>query len=170
MENLITTERLLIREFKLDDAPFVFDLLNSPTWIQYIGDRQIHDLEAAKNYLRNGPIASYQKHGFGLFMVLLEKERAPIGTCGLLQRTCLDFPDIGFALMPKYEGQGLAYEAASAIVEYAEKKLQLPELYGVTSKDNVRSQKLLIKIGLTFSHNIDWQGEQAMLFLKRNSL
>ncbi len=102
-----------------DDSQFIFELLNSPTWLKYIGDRDIKNLDDAQNYIINGPIKSYEIHGFGLYKVALKNNDTPIGICGLLKREGLEDNDIGFAFLPEYEEKGYAYESAKAILDDA---------------------------------------------------
>ena len=113
MKYILETERLRLKEFTLEDAAFILQLLNSPGWLKYIGDKQVRTEEQARNYLQQGPIKSYSENGFGLAMVETKTDQNPIGICGLLKRTSLPNPDIGFAFLPLYWGQGLALESTS---------------------------------------------------------
>ena len=67
----------------MDDAPFIYELVNDPDWLRYIGDKNVHSMDDAKQYILDGPIASYAKHGFGLYLIRLKNERTRIGICGL---------------------------------------------------------------------------------------
>src|SRR5215216_2894158 len=106
------TERLLLRQFTVDDAQFILTLLNEPSFIRYIGDKKVRNLDNARQYILNGPVASYEKHGFGLLLVELNDSHTPIGMCGLLKREELPDADIGFALLSDFCGKGFAFEAA----------------------------------------------------------
>jgi ribosomal-protein-alanine N-acetyltransferase len=101
------TARLRLRHLLDADAPFIVELLNEPDFIRNIGDRQVRTLEDARNYIQHGPMVSYSQHGFGLFLVELRENGAPIGICGLLKREYLDDIDVGFALRESYPGQRL---------------------------------------------------------------
>ncbi|MVT09415.1 GNAT family N-acetyltransferase [Chitinophaga tropicalis] len=142
------TARLYVRYFTLDDAPFILQLLNSPTWLTFIGDRKVRSLDDARNYLVNGPIASYDRYGFGLYLVALKEGNKSIGMSGLIKRDGLDDVDVGFALHPDYEGQGYAYEATAAVMDYGRHTLQLPRIVAITTEENKHSIALLQKIGL----------------------
>ena len=154
MNYLLETERLTLRMLTLDDAIFIQDLVNSPGWLKYIGERNVKTEEQAKNYLANGPIKSYRENGFGLWMVELKENNTPIGMCGLLRRDFLDYPDIGFALMPAYYGKGYAYEAAKATLSYAVNQLGLTKVCAITLPENTHSIKLLKKIGMNYMQPI----------------
>ena len=101
---IIETARLVLRRFTEDDAPFVFSLLNDPDWLRFIGNKDVHDLEAARRYIRNGPMTMYERFGFGLYLTALNSDGKPIGMCGLIRREGVDDVDIGFALLPQFCG------------------------------------------------------------------
>jgi RimJ/RimL family protein N-acetyltransferase len=163
---ILETERLLLRRFTITDTTFIIELVNSPGWLTFIGDRNLKTEEQAKKYLQNGPLKSYEINGFGLYLVELKSNRLPIGMCGILKRDNLENPDIGFAFLPEYMGRGFAFEIANATMTYAKDMLKLPVIFAITIPGNKRSINLLEKIGLTFSKTIDLKdtGEQLILF------
>jgi RimJ/RimL family protein N-acetyltransferase len=150
MLEIAETTRIILRWFTLDDAAFIQELVNEPAWKRFIGDRGIHSPEAARTYLETGPIASYQQHGFGLFAIELKEDGSLIGTCGLLKRDALDDVDLGFALLARFEGQGLAFEAATAALAHARDTIGLNRVLAITSLDNERSARLLERLGMRF--------------------
>jgi [ribosomal protein S5]-alanine N-acetyltransferase len=150
----IDTDRLIIREFTLDDAPFILELLNDPGWKRFIGDRQCDTLDKARTYLREGPIETYRRLGFGFWQVETKAGRRPIGMCGLIKRETLDHVDIGFAFLPAYRGGGYAHEAAAACLGYARDTLRLDRIVATTALDNDASSRLLEKLGLKFERVI----------------
>ena len=125
---LIETERLVLRQFTLDDTGFVIALLNQPSFIKNIADKGVRTHEDACGYLRDGPLASYARFGFGLYCAVLKSSGVSIGMCGLLKRDVLEYADLGYAFLPDYWSQGFALEAALACVEHARKKLQSKHL------------------------------------------
>lgn len=163
---ILRTNRLLLSEFSTKDDAFILKLVNTPSWLEFIGDKKVKNLEDAKNYLINGPMASYRENGFGLYLVQLKSNKTPIGMCGLVNRPTLKDVDIGFALLPEYEGKGFGFESALATMEYAQKELNLEKIVAITSKHNGRSQKLLERIGLKFEKLIesDKEGEELMFY------
>src|SRR5258707_11164405 len=96
------TERLRLRRFTLDDAAFALRLLNEPSFIHNIGDRNVRTLEQAAAYLTSGPLASYARHGHGLELVELKESQRPIGMCGLLKRDAFPDVDVGYAFLPDF--------------------------------------------------------------------
>jgi [ribosomal protein S5]-alanine N-acetyltransferase len=143
----IKTERLIVRPFTFDDAPFILRLLNEPSFIENIVDKGVRDLEGARGYLRDGPMASYARHGFGLWRVGLSENDQPIGMAGLLKRDYFDAMDIGYALLPEYCGAGYAFEATSAIMDYARDDLKAEKVLAIVFEENVSSIRLLGKLG-----------------------
>ena len=165
MKNIIHTERLTLREFNTDDAAFIIELLNSPSWIKYIGNRKVQTIEDAKSYLERAIFKGYKENGFGLWMVELRATQEPIGMCGLIKREGLDDVDIGFAFLPQYEGKGYGSEAANATMFIAKEK-GIKRIVAITVKYNTASIKLLEKIGLRFEKHITMPNddEELMLF------
>ena len=140
------TARLTLRRFTPSDAPFVLRLLNEPSFHEFIGDRGVRTLEDAVRYLEQGPMASYESYGHGLLRVALPDD-TPIGMCGLLRRPGLAHPDLGFALVPEYWGHGYTVEASRAAITYGRETLQLDTLLAITSPHNLRSMRVLEKLG-----------------------
>jgi RimJ/RimL family protein N-acetyltransferase len=151
---VLETERLSLRPMSVDDAEFILALLNEPSFLRYIGDKQVRNLEDARQYVLNGPVASYERHGLGLLLVEMKGSQMPIGMCGLLKRDELPEPDIGFALMPDFWNKGLAFEAAAAVLQDARDRLKLERLLAITSLDNDASIKLLERLGFKFDRII----------------
>jgi RimJ/RimL family protein N-acetyltransferase len=164
MRGILETNRLLLRKFTVDDAPFMLRLVNEPSWIEYIGDRNVHTLEDAQKYLLEGSIQSYHDHGFGFYNVCLRDTGMPIGSVGFAKRPFLDHPDFGFAFLPEYTGQGYAIEVAVAAMAYAEEVLKLEKLVAITLPSNKRSIQLLIKLGFRFEKTVMVEGDELFLF------
>jgi RimJ/RimL family protein N-acetyltransferase len=151
---ILETKRLVLRKLSVDDAEFVLELLNEPSFLRYIGDRGVRNLEDAAQYILNRLVASYERNGFGLYLVELKDGGIPIGISGLVKRDTLPDPDIGFAFLPAHWSKGYAVESAVAIMKYAQETLKLDRILAITSPDNDASAKLLGKIGLRFERLI----------------
>jgi RimJ/RimL family protein N-acetyltransferase len=154
MSLILETDRLQLRRLSVDDADFILRLLNEPSFIQNIGDRGVRTVDDARAYVLNGPIASYEKFGFGLWMVETRTEATPIGICGLLKRDVLEDVDIGYALLPEFWLQGYALESATAVMAFAREKLGLKRVAAVTNANNQSSIRLLEKMGFQFEHMV----------------
>ena len=144
------TARLILRELNADDAAFILQLLNEPAWLRFIGDRGIRSLDAARDYILQGPMAMYRRHGFGLWLVERREGNVPVGICGLIKRDSLEDVDLGFAFLSSYWRQGYAFESAVGTISYGKNDLQLPKIVAVVSPDNEGSVRLLEKLGFSF--------------------
>ncbi|HEY3310502.1 MAG TPA: GNAT family N-acetyltransferase [Anaerolineales bacterium] len=145
---VLETERLRLRELTLDDAAFILTLLNEPAFIRFIGDKGVRTLADARNYLQKGPIASYDRFGYGLWLAQLKLSGEPLGVCGLVRRDTLPDADIGYAYLERYWSKGYATEAARGVMRHAFDVLGLKRLLAITDQENSGSIKVLKKIGL----------------------
>jgi len=161
----IGTSRLTLRRLTEDDAEFIVGLLNEPSFLQFIGDRGVRTLDDARAYIRKGPIASYERFGFGLLLVTRNEDGAPIGMCGLLKRDALEDVDVGFAFRPAYWSQGYAFEAASAVIAHGQTTFGLTRVAAITQPDNVGSIRVLEKLGLRFERMVTMPGETKAIQL-----
>jgi RimJ/RimL family protein N-acetyltransferase len=162
---VLETPRLRLRRLSPDDAPFVLELLNDPSFIRNIGDRGVRDLEGARRYLLDGAVASHEKHGYGMDLVELRSTGEAAGLCGLVRRDYLDDPDIGYAFLPRFTGLGYAVEAAAAVLAHARGALGLPRVLAIVSPDNERSIRVLEKSGLRYERMITPPGEDCAIRL-----
>jgi RimJ/RimL family protein N-acetyltransferase len=147
---VLTTERLSLRQFSVDDSGFMLRLLNEPSFLKNIGDKGVRTLADARSYLLDGAIASYAKFGFGAWMVENQESGTPMGMCGLLKRDALEDFDIGYAFLPEFWSRGYALEAASGVLSYARDTLGLERVAAITQVDNESSIRLLKKLGFAF--------------------
>lgn len=147
---ILDTPRLALRELTAADAPFILELVNEPGWLRHIGDRGVRTVADAEGYITKGPVASYAKYGFGLWLVERKSDGTALGICGVLQRETLPDPDIGFAFLARHHGQGYAHESASATLDYARRVLGRKRILAITSPGNDASIRLLEKLGLRF--------------------
>ncbi|WP_421799190.1 GNAT family N-acetyltransferase [Haliscomenobacter sp.] len=159
MPEILQTQRLILRKLSFNDTDFIIELVNSPGWLQYIGYRNIHTTEDAIRYLGDGPLKSYEQHGFGLLLIQLKTTGTPIGMCGLLKRDTLPLPDLGYALLPAYEGKGYITEATSAYLTYVEQQLQIEKLMAITSLNNEKSIRVLEKLHFVFERYMNMSGD-----------
>ncbi len=165
----LTTERLELHPASKKDAAFVLALFNSPKWIENIGERHVHDIAQAEKYIAERMMPQYERLGFGNFTLVTIADGAKIGSCGLYDREGLEGVDIGFALLPDYEGKGYALEAAEKLLELAENQWKLPAVQGITLESNTASKRLLEKLGLQFVEYIRLPNDATELMLYRRT-
>ncbi len=159
------TNRLYLYPTTKLDAHFILELMNSPKFIQFIGDREIRSLESASNYIETKMRPQLERLGFSNYTLVRKSDGQKIGTCGLYDREGLTGIDIGFALLPDYEGQGYGFEAASKILEAGRNNFGLKKIQGITVEQNISSRKLLEKLGLVFEKTVCLPGDDEELFL-----
>ena len=151
---VLETERLRLREATLEDAEFLLALLNEPAWIEHIGDRNVHTLEAARTYLAERFITIYRRKGFGFWIVERKEDGVVMGVSGLAQRDFLEDVDVGYALLSPYWGRGYALEATRAVLAWARQRLGCERILAIVSPGNARSIQLLEKLGLRYQRTI----------------
>jgi len=164
MADILRTERLVLRELTVEDATFINELLNSPKFLKYIGDRKVRSDEDARELIQARYCASYRDHGYGLWAVETQQHSMAVGMCGFVKRDYFEEPDIGFAFLSEHERQGYGYESAAATMRYGHGTFGFTKVLAITSLDNDASVGLLKKIGFTDDGLIEPQGEKLRLF------
>lgn len=159
------TQRLQLRQLDAADAAFILQLVNEPSWLEFIGDKGVRTLDDARAYITNGPVAMYASHGHGLYRVDLTHSGEAIGLCGLIKRDTLADVDIGYAFLPAHWGQGYAEEATRATLNHARNTLGLKRIVAIVTPTNARSIRLLEKIGLRYDRDFEARpGDITSLF------
>jgi RimJ/RimL family protein N-acetyltransferase len=140
--------------------------MNSPGWLRYIGDRQVYSEKDAVEYIRSQITPQFKRLGYGNYTVLRKSDEKKVGSCGLYDRDGIDGIDIGYALLPDFQGSGYAFEAVNKLKSLAFNQFGLSEIHAITNKENLPSQKLLKKIGLAFNSYITLphRSKEIMLF------
>ncbi|KPC49795.1 GNAT family N-acetyltransferase [Amantichitinum ursilacus] len=149
------SERLTLRPITLDDAAFIVQLLNSPGWLQFIGDKNVRNEADAQRYINDGPLAMYAASGFGLWVMVRSEDGALLGMSGLIKRAGLDDVDLGYALLPEFEGQGYASEAAQAWLAWGRDVKNLRRVVAITDQNHTASGRLLQRVGFAFERVIE---------------
>lgn len=151
----LVTARLSLRRPGDADAGFVHELVNQPSWLRHIGDKQVRSLDDARRYIAEGPLATFARFGFGLYCVERRSDGLPLGLCGLVKRDYLPEPDIGFAFLDRHCGQGYAAESAVAVLGHAAHPCGLARVGAIVAPANLRSMHLLEKLGFAFERWVD---------------
>ncbi|WP_028889680.1 GNAT family N-acetyltransferase [Tenacibaculum ovolyticum] len=164
------TERLFIRPTSEEDAELIQQIMSTPKFIKYVGDRKINSIEDAKKYIQTKMLPQLHKLGFSSYTLITKIDGNKVGTCGLFNREGIDGIDIGFGLLPQYEGLGYAYEASNRVMKAAFEDFKLKAIKGITSKENISSQRLLEKLGLemTGTTKLPDENEEILLYVKNN--
>jgi len=159
------TPRLRLRWVTTDDAAFIMALVNEPDWLQFIGDRNVHSLEDATAYINTKLRASYEKDGYGFFLVETLADNLAVGISGFIRRDGLDAPDMGFGFLSEHRKQGYALEATQACLKIAKNTFGIQEILAITMAENSASVSLLEKLGLNFQKTITLDDEEIQLYM-----
>jgi RimJ/RimL family protein N-acetyltransferase len=159
MQHTYSTHRLLLNEINLDDAEFISDLVNTPEWIKFIGDRNVRSIAEANEYIQK--IISNPNTNF--WVVRIQDQRTPIGIITFIKRDYLEHYDIGFAFLAKHTKKGYAHEASIVVLNDAIKNANHKQILATTVKENTNSIQLLEKLGLRFYKEI--QNENQLLLV-----
>lgn len=167
MNNYISfqSERLIIRPTLEQDAELIYQLMNSPKFIKYVGDRQLYSIKDAEKYIQDKMLPQLHSLGYSNYSLINKKNGAKIGICGLYDREGLDGIDIGFGILPEYEGLGYAFESSSRIIKAAFDELEILKIKAITNKENISSQCLLVKLGFNLKGKIMLANENDELLL-----
>ena len=143
--------------------------MNTPKFIKYVGDREVNSIEDAKKYIRAKMLPQLTTLGYSNYSLITKANGTKVGTCGLYNRDGLDGIDIGFGLLPQYEGLGYAYEAANRLMKAAFEEFEIEELKAITSKENISSQRLIKKLGLEMvgTTKLPNEDEEILLYVKK---
>ncbi len=160
MEVILETDRLLLRQYVEEDAEAFFALNSDPRVLQFVPDKQLRNVEEARQILVDHPIADYRKHGFGRGACILKSTGQQIGFAGLKYLEELGEVDVAYRLMPAYWGQGLATEAALASVPYGFDELGLKRIIGLAMPENIASIRVLEKAGLHYTEKVSFWGHR----------
>jgi ribosomal-protein-alanine N-acetyltransferase len=161
MGSILETPRLSLRPVTAQDAAFILELMNEPPYHENIGDRGVRTIPDAARYIGEKYTTSYETHGYGLYLVELKEGLVQVGICGLVKREILDHPDVGFAFLQRHWSKGYASEAAAAILGFARDTLKHPYVYGVVSPKNLRSIRLLERLGLQYLRSKEFAGNAS---------
>lgn len=165
----LETTRLSLRWLTQDDAGLMLAIWNDPAFIQFVGDRGIRNADEAGEAMQSGVFKLYENYGYGPFRVGLKGNETPVGICGLFRREGLDVPDLGYATLPEHCGKGYAFEAAGAVLDYANKELAIERVIAIISPENAASIGLIGKLGFEFErmHTMPGDDSAVRVYAKR---
>jgi RimJ/RimL family protein N-acetyltransferase len=165
MSTPITTARLVLREFTLDDVQAFYVLNSDPEVLRYTGDGGVRDLAEARKVLLERPIADYRKHGYGRWACVEQATGELIGFAGLKFLDELQDVDLGYRFRPAWWGRGLATEASRAVIEYGFRTLALPHILGLVKPEHTRSVRVLTKLGFRDDGLMEYFGQQVSRYV-----
>ncbi|MEM7797043.1 MAG: GNAT family N-acetyltransferase [Cyanobacteria bacterium P01_C01_bin.118] len=149
----LTTARLLIRDWRpLYDAQQAFDIYGDPKVVHWLQGSPDSSIRATQERLERYCARSVD--GLGIWAVVEKASDRTIGSILLVHlpnsdKTSSDKIEIGWHFRPASWGYGYATEAAHAILNYGFSQLRLHNIYAVTTPDNVRSQRVMARLGMS---------------------
>ena len=163
---IFETDRLILKPTSEGDAEFILELLNTPKWLKYIGDRNVKSIDDAKGYIKTKMLPQLERLGYSSYTLIRKSDNNKIGGCGLYDREGLDGIDIGFAFLPEFEKKGYAFESAKKLINIAFNEFGISEVNAITTEDNISSQNLLEKLGLKLhgKTKLPDENEELLLF------
>lgn len=144
---VVQNDHIYLRKLNAKDARFILKLTNEEGWLTHIGDRNVHTIKQAEQFIRTGPMHTYKAYGFGLYLVVQKSSNKALGLCGLLKRSYLEAPDLGYAISEDYYRRGFAYMSCQLVLGILDQLTEARCIYASTAKNNIASQKLLKKLG-----------------------
>jgi [ribosomal protein S5]-alanine N-acetyltransferase len=154
------TQRLNLKLVNLADAEFIRVLVNTPEWIQFIGNRNIKSIADAESYIQK----MIDGENLLIWVVRLNDSQTPIGMISFIKRNYLEHYDIGFGFLNDYKKQGYAFEASKVVLNDAISNGDHSQILATTIKDNVNSILLLERLGLQFQTKIENEGEELLVY------
>ena len=164
MKKILETERLYMREFKIEDAHLLVDLNSDSKVTRFTGDGEIKNLEDARQILTTIIFPQYSKK-MGRWAVHLKFSDEFIGWCGLKFQEGSEEVDLGYRFFNKYWGKGYATESAKAVIDYGINILKLKNIIALAAKENTASINVLKKLGMTYLEDDMCQHDPAEKYI-----
>lgn len=162
MKEVATTERLILREFSLEDAPDFYELNLDKEVMKYTADHVFQSLEESADLIRN--YKEYERTGFGRWTVVLKETNEVLGWCGLKYIKSVDEVDLGYRLKRKYWNKGYATEACKASLDIGFNQYGIGLIVGRTMTGNAASRRVLEKIGMTYWKEFDFEEHPGVYY------
>lgn len=163
--DLIETDRIQLKALSQNDAALMYQLMNTDDWIEFIGNRNIGNVSDASEYIKK--VENNKEINFWVIWPKLESK--PVGVVTVIKKAYLNFPDIGFALLPEFYQRGYAYEGANLILSYYFTDSNVGKILATSLKHNIRSIRLLTKLGFEFEKEIIHEGESMNVYSKNSN-
>jgi ribosomal-protein-alanine N-acetyltransferase len=160
LQSFLTTARLLIKPLTMIDDNFILELVNTEGWIKFIGDRNIKSKVEAGEYIQK----ILENKNISYWVVKLKDNENKIGIVTYIKRDYLEHPDIGFAFLPNFCKKGSAYEATNAVLNQIIREGNVSHIFATTVPENIRSIKLLKRIGFAFEKEIEVEKEKLHVY------
>lgn len=173
MKVFVTTERFILREFLESDAQAFYEMDSDPEVHKYLGGNTVSSLEETEKAMNNVR-QQYQDNGIGRWTIEEKESGEVLGWSGLKYETGLKkgvaYYDLGYRLLRKHWGKGVATETAIASLNYGFKVMKLPEICAAAHIGNKGSNKILRKIGMNYVEDFYWEDIKCHWYELKNPL
>ena len=154
---VIESKRLYVKEFILDDVERLFRLNGDADVMKYIHPPET-DINVIKKVI-NRIIKYYSDNpGLGVWSGYEKQSDEFNGFFELAHLDTTDEIEVGYRLFKEYWGQGYATEMTKVLIDYGFNKMGLEQIAGITHPENIASQNVLLKSGLTYIRNAVFYG------------
>ncbi|MCL2425159.1 MAG: GNAT family N-acetyltransferase [Oscillospiraceae bacterium] len=149
----LETERLILRPLKISDAQTVYDnWTTDPEVSRYMRWSTHSSIEETKTWLTTAESSLNSEEAYDWGFEFKETGEL-IGSCGMYVRNDDNIFEIGYCIMKKYWGKGIASEVSKAMLEFAINELGERKFYATHDKDNLASGKVLEKLGFIYCND-----------------
>jgi len=156
---ILTTERLIIRPFRLGDEEGVLRFSSDPEVQKYTGDIVRTTFEEVNKVITDVWLKDYATYGYGRFAVIDKVTNKIIGFNGIKFLPEIGIPDLGYRFVTSSWGKGIATESSRAILKYFFENFDVPEILGFVELENPASSAVLKKLGFQFKKLAPYPGE-----------
>lgn len=161
---MLTTARLLFRPFVSDDLELLHrEIYSHPSVAGALSPTGFLSLSNTAQILARR-LKHWQEHGFGAWALVHRQSQQLIGHCGLHYLASSPEVELTYTIHPDYWRQGLATEAAAAVLDWGFEQLNLPQIVGVTGPDNAASQRVMQKLGMHHQKNMQYNGSEVLYY------
>lgn len=158
----IETERLILRESIVADAPDLYEMNSDPEVLKYTGDVAFQSVAETEILIRN--YKDYEKYGYGRWTTIVKATNEVIGYCGLKYLEDISETDLGYRWKQKHWGKGYATEAGAACLKYGFKELGLQQIVAQVMEGNIASIRVLEKLGMSYWKQLNTEDNPGLFY------
>ncbi len=159
----ITTPHLTLRPLTMDDLDAMFRIFSETDMLKYFPNPNPPTMDRAQRMIET-QIQQWQNYGLGSWGVVPHGETEIAGWNGLQYLPETNETEVGYMLSRKFRGKGYSTEGARAGLEFGFKSLGLDQVIGLVHPENIASKRVLLKCGLTFTHQANYFGMEMFRY------
>lgn len=160
---VFTTARLVCRRWREDDLGHIHEIYADPEGARWVGDGTPITWADSVRWL-DVTATNYERRGYGMFAVVSRETGAIVGCCGLVHPDDQLDAEIKYAYRRDDWGKGYASEIAPALIGYGAARFGLDRIIATVARENLASQRVLEKAGMSFVETIEDEDGETMVF------